>query len=286
MAFLLVLLASDSKPVLKYFRATGISEAAAAVVAGAKPLAGGTVLVPNLAANGGRDRTVVDIGRIPELRKTWADDLAIYLGSTVSLHSISADPSIRSNFRALAEAADAVGNPQVRRAATIGGNVALDLATTDLVPALVALDGSVVSRDEAKSQETPISIFAATNRLITSLKLPNSRQRRSGFRKFAWRRASGITIVNVAVSVCIDEGLVSDSRVVAGGFQKKPQRLTAAESILNGQLIDLDLAAKSAVAAEQEVSCDLIGPPGEKYRRRLLEYGVKEILAQLINGDV
>ena len=278
--------AANSKPVLKYFRATGINEAAAAVVAGAKPLAGGTVLVPNLAANGGRDGTAVDIGRIPDLRKTWADDSAIYLGSTVSLHSISADPSIRSNFTALAEAADAVGNPQVRRAATIGGNVALCLATTDLVPALLALDAAVISHDEVNSEETALSNFGATNRLITSLRLPNSKQRRSGFRKFAWQRASGITIVNVAVSVCIVEGLVSDSRVVAGGLQKKPQRLTAAESILNGQLIDLDLAAKSAATAAQEVSCDLMGPPGEKYRRRLLEYGVKEILADLSNGDV
>ena len=266
---------------MKYFRATEIGEAAAAVAAGAKPLAGGTVLVPNLAVDGGQGQTVVDIGRITELRRIWADDFAFYLGATVSLHRIADDSSIKSNFPALAEAAGAVGNPQVRRAATIGGNVALGLATTDLVPALLALDASILCRRDHDHEEIPLTPFAPTNRLITSLRLPNSKQRRSGFRKFAWRRASGITIVNVAVSVFISEGVVSDSRLVAGGMQKNPQRLTAAESILNGQPIDLDVGARCAAAAAEEVRCELNSFPGERYRRRVLAYGVKEILGRL-----
>lgn len=271
---------------MKYFRATDIKQAAAAIAAGAKPLAGGTVLVPAVAVNGGQGQTVVDIGRIADLRRVWSDNAAMYLGSTLSLQQIAGNRSIQSNFTALAEAAEAVGNPQVRRAATIGGNVALGLPTVDLVPALLALDGSVSTQNEDIDEQTTISNFVVTNRLITAIRLPFMSQRRSGFRKFAWRHASGITIVNVAVSICLDEGVISQPRVVAGGLDTHPQRLTAAESILNKQQMNPDVTTKSAAAAAEEATCNLTGPPGEKYRRRLLAYGVKEILARLSNGDV
>jgi len=267
---------------LEYLRASGIDEAAAAVAAGAKPLAGGTVLVPNLAANGGRGQMLVDIGRLKELARIWSDDTALYLGATSSLARIAVDAAIRSNFQALAEAAAAVGNPQVRRAATIGGNVALGSATADLVPALLVLDAQVICHEKLAKQEKPLAGFDATGRLITSLRLPLIQKRRSAFHKFAWRGASGITIVNVAIAVCLNESVISQARVVAGGLTQPPQRLPDAEATLNGREITPDVVTKTAAAAAAEAKCELNGPPGEHYRRRILEYGTREILRRLM----
>jgi len=99
---------------------------------------------------------LVDIGRLKELARIWSDDTALYLGATSSLARIAVDAAIRSNFQALAEAAAAVGNPQVRRAATIGGNVALGSATADLVPALLVLDAQVICHEKlAQNKKAP-----------------------------------------------------------------------------------------------------------------------------------
>ncbi|MEP7352425.1 MAG: FAD binding domain-containing protein [Acidobacteriota bacterium] len=45
------------------------------------------------------------------------------LGGFVTLDAISHDPSIRTNFRVLAEAAGQVGTPQIRNAGTLAGNL-------------------------------------------------------------------------------------------------------------------------------------------------------------------
>jgi len=143
------------------------------------------------------------------------------------------------------------------------------------------LDAQVICHNRLDKEEKPLATFDATGRLITSLRLPLIQKRRSAFHKFAWRGASGITIVNVAIAVCLNEGVVSQARVVAGGLTQPPQRLPGAEATLNGQGITPDVVAKTAAAAAAEAKCELNGPPGEHYRRRVLEYGTREILHRL-----
>src|SRR5438876_6837720 len=118
---------------MKYVRPTTIGEAASAIAAGGLPLAGGTVVVPILALSGGVGDTVVDLGHIAELREIADDGVHLRCGAMVSLARIGASPELRKKYTGLAQAAAAVGNPQVRRAATIGGNVALGVATADIV---------------------------------------------------------------------------------------------------------------------------------------------------------
>jgi CO/xanthine dehydrogenase FAD-binding subunit len=266
---------------LKYFRASGLSEAAAAIAAGATPLAGGTVVVPNIAATGGLGQTVVDIAHISELAETRMDDGNIYLGSMLSLAKIAG--LNYPGLYAVAQAAAAVGNPQVRRAATIGGNVALGIGTADMVPPLLALDAEVVCYSNNATQELPLAEFNGAGRLITEIKIPLSNSTRSSFRKFAWRGASGITIVNVAVALSVNDGLISSARVVTGGLRQHAQRLAGAESLLEGQRLTSDLALEVASTAAAEAVCDIDAPPGEPYRRRVLAFGVKETLKQVMN---
>jgi len=239
-------------------------------------------MVPNLTADGGRGQTIVDIGHIPELAETRISDGFLKFGATLSLARIADHSPARPSIQAIVEAAAAVGNPQVRRAATIGGNVALGVGTADMVPALLALDAEVICYSDDATQLFPLENLVTAGRLITGVRIPLNEQTRSGFRKFAWRGASGITIVNVAVAVTVASGLISASRVVTGGLGPHPQRLPAAEALLAGQQLTSELAAQAAVAAAAEAVCELSGPPGESYRRRLLEYGVRETLKKVM----
>jgi CO/xanthine dehydrogenase FAD-binding subunit len=268
---------------MKYFRPTQVSEAAAAIANGALPLAGGTVVVPNIAANGGRKTSVVDISRIAELAQTRSDGNFLTVGALTSLAHIGREFSTHSGLQALSQAAVAVGNPQVRRAATIGGNVALGIGIADLVPALCALDAEVLCYSGDKQQIFSLADFAPGGRLITGIKIPLHKHVRSGFRKFAWRGASGITIVNLAIALHMRDKRIETARVVTGGLQAKPQRLLKAEGLLEQSPFLSEMGDHIASTAAAEAKCDLAGPPGEQYRRRVLEFIVKDTLIQLMD---
>lgn len=66
---------------------------------------------------------VVNLKRIPALGDLRLDDNGMQLGALVTLAQIERNAGIRSHYRALAEAAAHAATPQVRNAATIGGNL-------------------------------------------------------------------------------------------------------------------------------------------------------------------
>ena len=75
------------------------------------------------------DETVVVVNRVPELR-TWTLDRAagtLRIGAAVTYGEL-ASPPLAELVPALAQAARTVGSPQIRSAATVGGNLATVLA--------------------------------------------------------------------------------------------------------------------------------------------------------------
>jgi CO/xanthine dehydrogenase FAD-binding subunit len=262
---------------MQYIRATTVADASAAIADGATPLAGGTVLVRGLATIGASVRTLVDIGRIADLSDMFVDGDHLQIGSLVTLARLADDPLVKTTCAALAEAAAAAGNPQVRRAATLGGNVALGLPTADAMPALVALDAQVTYRSPAGQQTSPVADYRAGGTLITAIRVP-LQGLRSAFRKYATRHASGITLVSAAVAVDVRDGRVAFSRIVAGGLSRRPARQPKAEALLAGQICTDTIAARVADTAARDALCDVEGPPSEAFRRRLLSVGVRELL--------
>ncbi|MDQ3886391.1 MAG: FAD binding domain-containing protein [Actinomycetota bacterium] len=67
---------------------------------------------------------VHDIGRRPELaRIDWDDDGAAILGALVTIDRIAEDARIRDSYPGLTAAAGDLATPQIRRMATLGGNL-------------------------------------------------------------------------------------------------------------------------------------------------------------------
>jgi xanthine dehydrogenase YagS FAD-binding subunit len=66
---------------------------------------------------------VVNLRSIASLGGVRVDDRGMQLGALVTLAEIARHPGILKNYRALAEAAQHAATPQVRNAATIGGNL-------------------------------------------------------------------------------------------------------------------------------------------------------------------
>ncbi len=107
-------------------------------------LAGGTDAMVEI--NGGHRRpdSVIAVGRLAELR-TWTHDVisaTLRIGAAVTYAELEAD-QFRRWVPALSQAARTVGSPQIRHAATLGGNVATCSPAGDGLPALSALDAIV-----------------------------------------------------------------------------------------------------------------------------------------------
>ena len=111
---------------MHYARPSTLADALAILAAGGTPLAGGTLSVPEVAnaAAGSRDSFFIDLAGLPSLHDVAERDGFLYVGAMVTLAEVAASTLIADSWTALAEAARAVGNPNVRRAATVGGNVA------------------------------------------------------------------------------------------------------------------------------------------------------------------
>jgi 4-hydroxybenzoyl-CoA reductase subunit beta len=110
-------------------RPATLAEAAALLAAepGARMVAGGTDLLPNLRRGLERPRMLVDLSGLAGFDEVddEADGGAI-LGAGLTLASIAGDATIAARWPALAEAALAAAAPGHRSAATLGGNLCQD----------------------------------------------------------------------------------------------------------------------------------------------------------------
>jgi len=109
-------------------RPASLAEAAALLAAtpGARPLAGGTDLLPNLRDGLGEPPALVDLAGIAELSAIVITREGATIGSGVTLARIAADETLKQALPVLAEAAATVAGPGHRSVATLGGNLCLD----------------------------------------------------------------------------------------------------------------------------------------------------------------
>jgi CO/xanthine dehydrogenase FAD-binding subunit len=170
-------------------------------------LAGGTDLMVEF--NGGHRRAdhVVVVNRVAELRTWHHDGHRLRIGAGVTYAEIEADP-IAVWAPALAQAARTVGSPQIRHAATIGGNVGTCSPAGDGLPVLAALDAEVELTSLDGVRTVPFTAFMTgpkrtvrePGELITAVTLPVA-DGFQGYTKVGVRNAMVIATASVALAV-------------------------------------------------------------------------------------
>jgi len=108
-----------------YIRPASVAEAvAAAAQPGSAYLAAGTNLLDLMKAGAARPERLVDITRLSGLdRIDWLEDGAVRIGALVRNADLAHDAAVQRAFPAVAEALLAGASPQLRNAATLGGNL-------------------------------------------------------------------------------------------------------------------------------------------------------------------
>jgi 4-hydroxybenzoyl-CoA reductase subunit beta len=118
----------ERMPEFELKRPASIFEAAALLAAepGARLLAGGTDLVPNLRHGIERPAVLVDLGAVREFGRISFGNAGLSLDAGVTLSRLAVDDTVEGHYVAIAEAARAIAGPGHRSAATVGGNLCLD----------------------------------------------------------------------------------------------------------------------------------------------------------------
>lgn len=241
--------------------AGSLEEALTALAAGARPVAGGTDLV--VGARQGKaplPTSLVAIDRLAELTQIEPTDGGIRIGASVTHARLLTDPTIVSNYTALADAAALVGSPSTRNVGTLGGNVMNASPAMDTGAPLMVLGAVAEVQSERGSRTVDLSDLwtgpgqtsAKVDELCVAIDLP-SRPARSGsaYVRLEYRRAMEIAVVGAAASVTLaDDGTISDGSVALSAVAPTIIEVDGVAEIMAGHLPDAVGAAIAAAAAE------------------------------------
>ncbi len=93
---------------------------------GARLVAGGTDILPNLKHRLDDPPLLVSLAQVAELRSIRREGDALRIGAGLTLTEVAEHPEVASAFPSLAHAAGIVASPLIRNMGTLGGNVNLD----------------------------------------------------------------------------------------------------------------------------------------------------------------
>ncbi len=221
-------------------------------------IAGGTEAVLRLRNGAEAHRPIIAISKIEELRAIEETRLGtLRVGALVTCADIAASAVIARLAPLLAAAALSIGGPQIRNCATVGGNIALRCARSDLLPALLALDATVMLASQGGTRKIALAEYLAepaqSTELITAVEFERAP---SGtcFLRMSPRQSLAPAIANVAVLLrpTPDVERWDHVRIALGGVAGVAIRSRRAEQILAAAPCADEEAMRVAAAAAQD----------------------------------
>jgi len=202
-------------------------------------LAGGTDLMVDVNAGRHRPTSVVSLTRVPELAGWRREGDEVVLGACLTYADMERG-ELATLVPALAQAARTIGSPQIRAAATLGGNIGTASPAGDTLPVLAALDAVVelAGRSGVRRvglDELIVGVKQTSLRpgeIVTAVRLPVLRGGQE-FLKVGSRNAMVISVVIVAVVVDLDGRTV---RAALGSVAPVPLRAREAEEYVGAHV--------------------------------------------------
>ncbi|MGI8677135.1 MAG: FAD binding domain-containing protein [Jatrophihabitans sp.] len=232
----------------EYMRPSTVAEAVSALgEAGedAKILGGGQSLIPILRLRLAYPSTVIDVGRIEELRGVRDDGDAIVIGAMTTHDEVLHDALVAEHAPLIAQATETVADPQVRHRGTFGGALAHADPAGDLGAVALTLGCEFTANGPGGERRIAASDFfldylttaLSPDEVLTSIRVPKPYAPSAGwsshYEKFN-RVAQAWSIVAVAALVKRDNGAISEARIGLTNMGSTPLRASAVEQALAG----------------------------------------------------
>jgi len=233
----------------EYKKPTALAQALQALAESAPPvmlIAGGTDLMLDLKQ--GRQppvHTLIDLTFIPEMKALEMRGDVLFIGAALSVNQVANHPLVIQRAQALSEAGNLIAGPQVRNAATLGGNVAHALPAADGTIALTALDARAEIAGKDGARVLPFtqlflgpgkSAIHKNEEIIVGFHIPLMKDpAASCFKRIMRPQGVALPILNCAVFLTRQENHVGEIHIAIGPGGATPFRAAAAESTLRGK---------------------------------------------------
>ncbi|MEE9450276.1 MAG: FAD binding domain-containing protein [Ignavibacteriaceae bacterium] len=218
-----------------------------------KVIAGGTDIIPGFLIDSNRFRDInclIDLAAVDEMKGISESDDEVTIGAACTFTEISRNKIIKGNLPLLSEAANVIGNPQIRNRATIAGNFINNAPCADSVPPLLVYDALLeISSGEATRrtslEETllnPYQTFVLPNEIVTKIIIPKKRKNYYGtFYKLGRRRGVAISRITLALLLLIEDNKIKDMKIASGAVTPIGMRLHELEESCIGKSLGKEL---------------------------------------------
>ncbi|MBJ7469366.1 MAG: xanthine dehydrogenase small subunit [Rhodoferax sp.] len=185
---------------------------------------------------------VLDTTRVAELRQVDRYPHHIAIGAAVNLHDAFA--ALVKDRPQLQNFTDRFAGLPVRKAGTLGGNVANGSPIGDSMPLLIALGSNIVLASTRGYREMPLEALytgyrqncMAGDEVLAYIKVPRpQRGELARVYKISKRTEDDISAVCLALQLHIQGGKVTRASIGAGGVAATPARAHATQAALRGQ---------------------------------------------------
>jgi carbon-monoxide dehydrogenase medium subunit len=269
-------------PQFEYACPTTLHDAVALLAAragDAKALAGGQSLMPMMAFRIAQPALLVDLRKLPGLREIKISGDGVRLGAMVRWRDIEDDARLDSAHPLLKAAIAHVAHYQIRNRGTVGGSIAHADPAAELPGIVVTCEAEIAVMGKSGARIIKAADFfrgalttaLQSDEIITEVRLPPwPKERRWGFQEFA-RRRGDFAMAGVATFYDLDKsGKASNAHIGVIGIGDRPQRLAAAEAMLNARAIDDASIERAAAAASAAVEPQDDIHASAAYRRALV----------------
>ena len=271
----------------------GVTMALADAGEDAMIIAGGQTLVPMMAMRLARPTLLIDVNGIQDLQ--GIDDAAggVRIKACTRQSDALASTVIGERVALLAKALPYVGHAQTRNRGTVGGSIALGDPAAEIPLVATALDARITLRKKGNTREVPIGGFyqgpMMTSRepdeCLSEILIPQWQEEGrlgTGFQEVSQRHGDFAAVAAAAQVLIGGDGVCRRASVALGGVSATPLRVTAAEDVLTGNIIDdaVVMAAANAVEGAVDPQNDL--QASADYRRRVAKVLVERVIREAV----
>jgi aerobic carbon-monoxide dehydrogenase medium subunit len=254
-------------PEFDYVAPTTVDDAVSALASAgedAKVIAGGQSLMPLLRLRLAAPTTLVDLGRIDELRGVREDGDTLVIGAMTTYYDVLRNPLISQHALLISDATRTVADPQIRHRGTLGGGLAHADPAGDMCAPALALDATMTvagpsGRRSIAASEFFVDYFTTAlqpDEILVEVRIPKHTDWAAHYEKFS-RIAQDWSIVAVAATIDVDGGVIRRAKVALTNMATVPVRAGGVEEALIGQQANAEViraAAERAVEGTDPVA--------------------------------
>lgn len=217
------------------------------------------------------------------------------LGGSTTVTDLCESEIIAKHFPDFSSFAKLVSSTPIRNMATLAGNFVNASPIGDFTVFFLALNASLVLSDGDQRRELPLRKFYKSYKVLHKkpeefieqifFNLPEKKSR-FNFEKVSKRTHLDIASVNSAMQIVIEEGVIINADISAGGVGPVPIYLEKTSGFLHGKTLSPRLIGDSLQVMQTEIAPISDARGSEQYKRFLLGQLMKAHFISLCAGEI